>query len=82
MPITIVLIVVAVLFFRSPIARAIADNMRGQRGGAADPTLGRQLEALREELHDVRADVTELAERLDFTERMLADVRRRDALPG
>jgi len=82
---TFVLWIVALgLFFRSPIPASIAQSIRGRHAGpgATDPALGRQLEALRGEMQDVRADVTELAERLDFTERMLADVRRRDALQG
>ena len=80
----IIWIVALGLFFRSPIPAAIADTIRTKHGGgvAGDPAAGHQLEALRGELQDVRADVTELAERLDFTERMLADVRRRDALQG
>lgn len=40
------------------------------------------LENLTEEVRRLRDEQTDLAERLDFTERMLADVRRREALPG
>jgi hypothetical protein len=35
---------------------------------------------LNQELGQLREEFTELAERVDFTERALADVRRRDAL--
>ena len=72
------------LFFKSPIPKAIAESIRAKHdlGRADDPAVGRQIEALRGEMEQMREDVMDLAERLDFTERMLADVRRRGALPG
>jgi len=38
-------------------------------------------EAVREELDVMRSEMTELAERVDFMERMLTQVRDRDAIP-
>lgn len=71
------------LFFKSPIPGAIAESIRQKHGGpAGDQAVRQELEAVRGELQDVRTDMMELAERLDFTERMLADVRRRGALQG
>lgn len=61
--------VVAIAF--SPIGRALADRLRHGKvppessGPAVDP-------ALYEELDQLRAEMTELQERVDFTERLLA----------
>jgi hypothetical protein len=61
----------------SPIGRAIADRIRG-RGIEAetDP-------ALLTELDEMRAQLSELQERMDFSERLLAKGREGDPLqPG
>ena len=67
---------VAIVAF-SPLGKAIAERIRGrvEPESAADP-------ALYEELERMRADLAELHERVDFTERLLARVREREALPG
>lgn len=53
----------------SPVGRAIADRIRGRHAvPAADP-------AVFEELDQLRQDVTELQERVDFAERLLAQTR-------
>jgi len=58
-----------------PIGRALAERLRGK---SRDPALdSAEVEALRDELTTVRQQLTELAERQDFTERMLAQVRER-----
>jgi hypothetical protein len=50
----------------SPIGRALADRIRhGATAAGPDP-------AVHEELTRLREDVTELQDRLDFTERLLA----------
>ncbi len=41
-------------------------EMRG-----SDPELGREVEALRDDLNDTRAQLADMQERLDFTERVL-----------
>lgn len=69
---------VALVLF--PIARAMARRIEGGRGGAGE--LAPQLEELRERVRDLEAvqhRVLELEERLDFTERLLAQ-RTPDAL--
>jgi len=71
----------------SPIGRAIADNIRrkGQVpvGDDLRNELVEQREALREDLDAVRREVAELAERLDFAERLLAKSRETDRIgPG
>jgi hypothetical protein len=60
----------------SPIGRAIADRIRGTTMVAApDPELMAEVDQLRH-------DVMELQERVDFTERLLARHRDEARLPG
>jgi hypothetical protein len=66
----------AVLLAFSPIGRALADRIRHRDGlPGPDP-------AVHEELARLRDDVTELQERLEFTERMLAQRNEPGRLPG
>jgi hypothetical protein len=65
---------VAIVAF-SPLGRAIAERIRGRVEPAADP-------AIYEELERMRTELSELQERVDFTERMLSRSREREALPG
>lgn len=58
-----------VVLSRTEIGKAIADRIRGEPGGT-DP-------ALVEEVERLRLEVSELHERMEFTERMLAS--RRDS---
>jgi hypothetical protein len=46
------------------------------------PESSRELDALRGELDQLRHEVGEMHERLDFTERLLARNSERDRLPG
>jgi hypothetical protein len=48
----------------------IRDRELGSVG--LDPALGPAIDAMREDLSDTRADVAQMQERLDFTERLLA----------
>jgi hypothetical protein len=63
----------------SPIGRAVADRIRGKSAAAGGGELRAELadhkEALSQELEAVRREVAELAERLDFAERLLAKGR-------
>ena len=68
--------------FKTPVGEAIAARIRGGKAGARE--LGAEhahaeLEARVEFLHD---QVAELAERLDFAERLLAERRERRIGPG
>jgi hypothetical protein len=67
----------------SPVGRAFADRIRGTTGTSDDTV--RRLEAANqevlEELDSVRREVLELHERLDFTERVLAQ-KRNEGLPA
>jgi hypothetical protein len=67
--------VVAISF--SPVGRAVAERIRGRTRGGADTD-----SAVLEELDRLRTDVGELQERMDFTERMLAQAREKPLLPG
>ncbi len=63
----------------SPVGKAIADRIR-RHGGAAVPELVRgELDELRSEVHgevqQLRTEVSELNERMDFAERLLAKNR-------
>jgi hypothetical protein len=63
-----------VVLSKTEIGRAIADRIRdGTPGAAPEP-------ALVEEVERLRHDVSELQERLDFAERMLAARREPDRL--
>jgi hypothetical protein len=71
----------------SPVGRAFADRIRGRHGSPdADELraeLTEQRDALAEDLQHVRQEVADLAERLDFAERLLAQSREAQRLgPG
>ncbi len=70
----------AVLAFivAGPIGRAFADRLRGKGRDAALDT--GEVESLRDDLQSLRQQVAELAERQDFTERLLAQARERGLL--
>ena len=73
-----------VAFSLSPIGRAIADRIRGAAPGAPEKTLEELREshmAVLDEIDQLRREVAEVNERVDFAERILAD-RHRDELPG
>ena len=77
----VVVALVARWFFHSPMGEAIAEGIRLRRrrrygvaeGGADEPRVA----ALEEQVRLLTAQVAELGERLDFTERMLATQRER-----
>ena len=60
----------------SPVGRALAERIRGGAGDSApDPVLYEEMERMRQEL-------SELQERVDFTERLLAKQREAARLSG
>ncbi len=69
-------------FFRSPIPAAIAGSIRRDGVVAADTNMSDAIGLLSDEVRGLREEVTELAERIDVSERVLADLRQRIALPG
>jgi len=60
----------------SPVGKAYAEKLRGQGAGMT----GEAAEQVLQAVEDLRQEVTELAERVDFTERMLAKAKERGAL--
>lgn len=73
-PITFFLTIGGVFVARGEIGRAIAHRIRG--GAQADEDVRTELSDLRRDLDTVRAELAETHERLDFTERLLANNNR------
>jgi hypothetical protein len=65
----------------SPIGRAFAERIRAKGQGDVRSELVEHKDALERELETVRREVAELAERVDFAERLLAKQREGDRLP-
>lgn len=66
----------AAILAYSPVGKALGDRIRGASPHAApDPEVLNELENLRQ-------DVTELQERLEFTERLLAQSRQAGRIGG
>jgi hypothetical protein len=67
-----------------PVGRAIGDVIRHLFGAhkKSEGALGGDVDDLRERLDAMNQQLGELAERQDFTERMLAQVRKDRALAG
>ncbi|HKV72107.1 MAG TPA: hypothetical protein VFD85_08395 [Gemmatimonadales bacterium] len=59
----------------SPVGKAYAEKLRGQ-GGMTGEGADQVLQAI----EDLRQEVTELSERVDFTERMLAKAKEKGLL--
>ena len=80
----IVVGVVLYAFFKSDIAAAMADRIRGlHRRKAVDPTGDEpRVAQLEERLDLMHGQISELAERLDFAERLLAQKRERTLRAG
>ncbi|OGT93902.1 MAG: hypothetical protein A2083_02075 [Gemmatimonadetes bacterium GWC2_71_9] len=71
----------AVAISFSPIGRAIAERLRRRPGEAAPHS--EEMDEVRDQLAALQQQVSELAERQDFAERLLAQARERGALgPG
>ncbi len=71
----------------SPIGRALADRIRGKtplaEGSELRAELAEHKETVAEDLEAVRREIAELAERMDFAERLLAQNREAQRLgPG
>ncbi len=65
-----------------PIGRAIGDVIRRRLGGHHDALKPGDVEEIVGRLEHIQQSLGELAERQDFTDRMLAQVRKEKALPG
>ena len=76
--------VVLFAFFKSDIAAAIAERIRTgvrRRKAAIDDVQGETISELEHRITDLQGQLGEMAERLDFAERLLAQKRER-SLPG
>jgi len=74
----------AFLLAISPIGRAVADRIRSGTPGATEDGVRRLQEtqqAILDDLDGMRQELTELQERVDFTERLLAQQRDPVRLP-
>jgi F0F1-type ATP synthase membrane subunit b/b' len=72
------------MILTGPIGVALAERIRRTRA-ASDPALAGELEDVRGrlgEVEDLRGRLAEVEERLDFAERLLAQAREIDQLPG
>lgn len=83
--ILIALVIIAVsagiIFLFKPLVQALARRIEGRGAG---PALQAEVDALRQQLADMeplREQVRELEERMEFTERLLAQRREQDLLP-
>jgi hypothetical protein len=66
----------------SPIGRAIANAINRKSGAGAPPELGAALDELGDRVATLQQQVSELAERQDFTERLLAKNREKGLAAG
>ena len=68
----------------SPVGKAVADRIRGRSGAALPEEVRGALEEFRSEqlsdLQQLRTELSELSERMDFAERLLAKQRETDRL--
>jgi len=84
MPIIAFVVVVVVgtvvlrVLFRTPLGEALAERIRTRgRGGARASGDPERVAALEAQVAQLQGQVSELAERIDFAERMLAERRER-----
>ena len=68
-----------ITFTFTPLGRALARRLGGQ---AANPEMEERVSQLESDLEAVRHELAESHERIDFTERALAQVRDRQLPPG
>lgn len=57
----------AIFVLRGPLGKALADRLAGRSAAG-----GREVEQLRHDVDDLRAELGAMQERLDFAERLLA----------
>jgi hypothetical protein len=69
--IMVFLVPITAIIVKSPLGKALADRIAGRSGGD-DARLLAELDALRHELDAVHEQLLEVNERLDFSERLLA----------
>jgi hypothetical protein len=70
-----------VLLSFSPIGKVLAERLRSRHAGPSHESL-EEIDALKDEVGMLRQQLGELAERQDFSERLLAQAREKGLLPG
>ena len=68
-------------FFKSDLASAFAERIRGRKKSSVEAADADHVLELEQRLTEMQGQIAEMAERLDFTERLLAQKRER-SLPG
>lgn len=66
---------------RGPLGQALARRIQGSHG-SADSELFAEMQQLREQVDQLQQQLIETQERVDFTERLLAQGRTPERLPG
>lgn len=77
-PIALFASLAAVAIFRGPMGKALGERWAGHQ---LDPENTAETEALHADIDELRFRLSEVEERLDFTERLLAQHGGQDALP-
>jgi hypothetical protein len=75
----VALAVTTAVVLRGPLGKAIAERLAGRGAGHED---AHELEVLRTDLSDLRGQLSEVQERLDFAERLLTQQREAARLEG
>jgi len=81
-PIVLFLVLGSVGMSFSPVGRAFARRLSGGKGDGEESAALAEVDALREDVHALQAQLGEVQERLDFTERLLAQARDKGLLGG
>ena len=77
-PISLFVSIAAVAIFRGPLGRALGERISGRR---LDSDTFAEADALHADMDELRFRLSEVEERLDFTERLLTRQGGQDALP-
>jgi predicted nuclease with TOPRIM domain len=82
-PIVVLMIPVSAIVFSGlqKLAKLRIEEAKA-RAGSVDAGAAGEVQALRDEVTELHRELEELNERMDFTERVLAQARERDRLPG
>ena len=74
-PVVFFISMASVFILRGPLGKALADRLAGRRAQGAE---GQDSEAVTTELEEMRLRLTEIENRVDFAERLLAKGRDAD----
>jgi hypothetical protein len=78
-PISLFVSVAAIFIFRGPLGKAIGERIAGRK---VEGDVLAETELLHADMDEMRHRLSEVEERLDFTERLLAQHKDVNALPG